>query len=858
MNKNTIKQLKKIVSVMLILSFINGLFVFADNDFTVETNIVNIKNDETGKEIVDFSVGDTISTKDNSISFNFNEKLLIKIQKNSEMKISDFSNGELNKGQVRISSFDDFNLSVGDIKIKLKDSGITVYKGSLSTEILSLYGINKIIFNGKEKNLLPGYSAEISGNEIQISKSILPKKIDKIFPNDQFSKYNIEIKNNFLTDILSSFIVFKSKREKYFSFKEKGKFNECIQAIADLSEKEKEGFKNIARFYTSAKEKCLNKDILSNPEFKEKLLKNIEKISFLKGKYFFDEGIKKFEGKKISFIENIFYLQKNISMADVKNFDYFLENTKKSFKNENNLKNLEIGFYLIDGILKNNLQFSFQKIYDFRNKISAKILAKMKKNAEQSKDLSKYISKIQHFIGVNSDFIDLLLEEKKFKEIDYILVNKIIYENIGENKELAKILADYDKNFDNYQKLLDSAKGIFHGSADEKNMKDIEELKKAEAEKQKKEQELKKLLDSFKPIKFKEVKITKNDDKETIIEEFEKYGFKIDGKNIKEFMKGGSMFFVNSIEFNGKKYDVVYNINTKIVSKIKSADGNSKFDGHGSMTMLQFKELIAKNNYTASVFSDQPSNVFQGLENKEFSHEDFLKKELVRKYLESVGIFTDSEFISKIGDKKFAVQNAKTKKYDKINISLNIQLISWNVENVEILDEKGEIISGDLNKKLAEIKLAKNLKPQIEKIYGDYLLRNENLTQVLADLAGLGVKTEDVFLGKDKIDGFKIYKGLKMSSGDGILSGDYYVGKKIFTNARFSLLDHIEDFENVSVNNLIERIKFINKNIENLEQEKIEEEKKRQAELLRLEKIRQLNYGNNIPDELIDGAWITD
>ena len=305
MNKNTIKQLKKIVSVMLILSFINWLFVFADNDFTVETNIVNIKNDETWKEIVDFSVWDTISTKDNSISFNFNEKLLIKIQKNSEMKISDFSNWELNKWQVRISSFDDFNLSVWDIKIKLKDSWIAVYKWSLSTEILSLYWINKIIFNWKEKNLLPWYSAEISWNEIQISKSILPKKIDKIFPNDQFSKYNIEIKNNFLTDVLSSLIVFKSKKEKYFSFKEKWKFNECIQAIADLSEKEKEWFKNIARFYTSAKEKCLNKDILSNPEFKEKLLKNIEKISFLKGKYFFDEWIKKFEGKKISFIENI-------------------------------------------------------------------------------------------------------------------------------------------------------------------------------------------------------------------------------------------------------------------------------------------------------------------------------------------------------------------------------------------------------------------------------------------------------------------------------------------------------------------------------------------------------------------------
>jgi len=54
------------------------------------------------------------------------------------------------------------------------------------------------------------------------------------------------------------------------------------------------------------------------------------------------------------------------------------------------------------------------------------------------------------------------------------------------------------------------------------------------------------------------------------------------------------------------------------------------------MELSVFKNLVSTENFKVSTFDERPSNVFQNLEKKDFSHENFLKKELVRKYLLSV------------------------------------------------------------------------------------------------------------------------------------------------------------------------------------------------------------------------------
>jgi hypothetical protein len=63
-------------------------------------------------------------------------------------------------------------------------------------------------------------------------------------------------------------------------------------------------------------------------------------------------------------------------------------------------------------------------------------------------------------------------------------------------------------------------------------------------------------------------------------------------------------------------------------------------------------------------------------------------------------------------------------------MSFNIKLIKWTISNLKLL--KNSNIKTDLQ---YDIKLAKNLKSQISEIYKNYIIRNENLKEVLIHLA---------------------------------------------------------------------------------------------------------------------------
>ena len=849
-------QLKKILSVVLILSLINWIFAFADEEFVSEMSIIEIKNNKTWDNIKDFSIWDVIKTEKNSISFNYNQKLKIKISENSEFKFNNFNLWELINWQAKISSISDYSVEIWKIKINLKDSWVFVDKNESEIKILSEYWINEIIFNWKKNFLLAWNQIIISWEKISFEKKDV-KNNDKIFTEDKEFLFNNLWWNNWIWKFLWNLVFFENKNIENISSEEKNIFNSCIEAISELTKKEKEWFKNIARFYKNVEQKCINKEILKNDDFSEKFEENFENISSLKEKYFIDEKRKNFLWEKFSFIENIFYLQKNISSADLKNFSYFLDNSKKSFESENNLKNLEIWFILIDWILKNNLKFSFEKIYDFRNKISEKILANILEKIENwNEDYNKYISKIEKNISVNLNFIENLLENKNFKELDYIFANKIIYKNSKNDENLKNILVDYDKSFDDYSKILDSSKNILHWSADEN--KKIEEIKKAEKEKQEKEAEIKKLLDSFKIVNIKDVEITTKDQKDEIVKIFNKYWFTVKQENIECFMEWWNLFYVNWVEFLAKKYDLVFDLSNEIVSKMKSVWWN-EFEWNWAMELSVFKNLVSTENFKVSTFDERPSNVFQNLEKKDFSHENFLKKELVRKYLLSVWVIVDAKNILKIDWENFLVKNSKIEKYSDLNIWFKIKLIDWTISWISFWEDFFETyLDENLEKNIKKIKLARNLKLKIENFYWNSLLRKENFIKVLSNLAWLWIKKWDIFLWEGLVDWFKVYKWLEMSSWNWILSWEYIVSTNTFASAKFTLWEHFEDFTDISTSKLIERIKFINKNINDLEKLKTEEELRIMKEQQRLEKIRILNYWNSVPDELLDWAWITD
>jgi hypothetical protein len=109
-----------------------------------------------------------------------------------------------------------------------------------------------------------------------------------------------------------------------------------------LTKKEKEGFKNISIFYKKVENKCIKEEILNNKMFAKKFDQNFENISSLKEKFFIEEKRKIFLKERFSLIDKIFYLQENVSLSDIKNFEFFIDEVKKSFDEENNLENMEI------------------------------------------------------------------------------------------------------------------------------------------------------------------------------------------------------------------------------------------------------------------------------------------------------------------------------------------------------------------------------------------------------------------------------------------------------------------------------------------------------------------------------------
>lgn len=840
------KTVKKILSVFLVLSILNWMFVFADEKFVSDMSIIDIKEVGTWEEIKSFAIWDFVETENDSILFNYNWKVSIEVWKNSKYKFNDFYFWELLEWKVSVSSSFEYILQSWDLKINLKNSWIILEKNDSKINILSKYWINEISYKWENFLLIEWNSISIDEENFSKSENIF-SQIEKnnfsqneiiekwkIFPEDKHNDFNLSWLSK---NILSSLIVFENKNKEWDDFLIKEKFNDCIYSISELTKNEKAEVANISKYYNDFEEKCINDDILKNEEFLEKFYKTFEDISVLKEKYLIDEKIKKFLWEEFSFIEKIFYLQQNISSADSENFSFFLEEIRNASEKEFDLKDLETWFILVDWILKNNLQFSFEKIYDFREKILFKVLENFY-DSEWEK-LNFYTQKM---ISLNFDFIDSLLESWNYKELDYIFANKIIFENPKETDSLKIILENYDKSFEDYRTILDSSKNVLHWSAEDNN---IEEIKKEELEKQEQELEIKKMLDSFKLIKEDDLEVTSEEQKIEIVKIFKEFWLEVLPENIEWFMEWWSLFYVNQVEYLENKYDLVFDISRKIVSKIKW----EKFDWEWSMELSRFKNLLSSDSFTASTFNSEPMNVFQNIEEKDFSQSVFLKKELVRKYLETVWIIVDNKNISEIDSEKYLVEKAKIEQYSDLEISFNIKLIEWKVLNVSFFEW--------LNSEL-KTKYAKNLKSWIEKIYWDYILREENVKKVITDLASLWINRKDIFLSNDSVDWFEIYKWFQMSSWDAILSWEYFVWKKLFSKARFTLWEHFEDFEDVSVSDLSTRIKFINKNINDLDKLKTEEELARIKEQQRLEQIRVLNYWEEVPDELLNWDWITD
>jgi hypothetical protein len=851
-------KIKKIVSVFIVLSLINWMFAFADEKFVSEMNIIEIeKEDSFGKKmnLKNFSIWDILKTDNEKIFFNYNDKLKIELLKKSEFKFKDFNHWNLSAWKVSVSSLSDYSVKVWSFKVVLKNSWVVVEKKDSKVDILSMYWVNEVSFRW-EKFLLLEWN-KISINEdtflkkddifskiekINFSKKEI-KDVDKVFVEDKEYFFHDSLVD---VDFFENLIVFDDKKKKNKITIEKKVFNNCIKAISKLTKKEKDSAwkkaSNNSALYRDIENKCITSEVLANKEFAKKFENNFENISLIKEKYLIDEKRKKFLWENFSFLEKIFYLQKNISSSDIKNFPFFLNEVEKAFNKEGDLKNLEMWFVLIDWILKNNLQFSFEKMYDFRWEILHKILWKF-----YWKDWDKLNSYTEKVIASNFTFVETLLKNKNFKELDYIFTNKFTLENPRSNKNLKEILLNYDKAIANYAKILDSSKNIFHWSAEE--FKRINDIKAEEVAKEKKEAEIKTMLDSFEAIEEPEVEITTKERKIEIRDIFNKYWFKLDLENIRWFMDWWNLFYADKVTFLENKYDLVFDLNQNVVSRIKWKD----FDWEWSMLLSKFKSLVSTDNFKASSFDASPSNVFQDIEEKDFSQEDFLKKELARKYLKSVWVFVEKKDISKIDWDNYSIKNAKTEKYEKLEIWFNIRLITWSISNASFSDNNSDNINLWIN-----FNLAKNLKSLIEKKYWDFLLRKANIVKVISDLAWLWISKKDVFLWEGAIDWFKVYKWFNMSSWKAILSWEYFVWTNTFKKARFTLWNTFEDFDNVLLSDLIDRIKYINKNIDSLEKIKSEKELNRIKEEQRIEEIKVLNYWDSIPDELLDWDWITD
>ena len=783
----------------------------------------------------DIILWETIVSNDEEKLIKIWTHLVITLHPNSIFKLKNIDSWELFKWSMTIDSNFDFLVRSWKSQSKLLRSSLFIKKLDNKTKIVSLKWISNITIYNKTFWLSNNYWVSLDEKDIYNWNhfEILEKSAYWNVPVNKLIDNNLEFNSPKyiwkIDNISESFIFFDKKRENKKIINVYNKYNNCLNILDDLNILD--NFKNEkSKKYSSVRQHCINEDLLKEENLASNLYKHLSSIDNLEYRYDLLKLFNTIKNKKTTLtLEQITkLLNESIEKSDVYLAWFFITELKSQIKNKKNIS-LQIllnTFINVDALSSKNIFIVNRELIETRWLLEDLILK------QSNKQNNQYIWGLSDFHFI---FAQNLLSEKKYKLLDYIFEKRIFFDIEKKWMTISKSYNDFiNKTKILRQAYLLSKKWIHTSAFDQKT-----EMIKMAASKQKNEDKISTLINEFKTIK-KRASNTFNYN--LIKDRFANHWINIQKSNISAHIKSWNTFTINDISLNNEKYILEYNFEKNTVDNIKKNDWN-EIIANWSIPLEMLKWTIIK-DLKPSYIDTQVASILPSFTEKDFSYDIFLEKELIKKYLQSINIWTDSATISKLNDNiyeiKAAVLNYKNKR--DIKFSFIIALNEWSVSNIRLDSAKNQKI-------FTKVNYARNLEWILKRTYEIMDIRNANIAKTINLLEDFDINQNNISIDSLERDWFLINKTIAYKAWNWKLKWVFYAEKWIFEKATFDLNDIHETWIRITPNKLRNYV-F---DIKTEETERIENEQQEKFEFIK----RFIDY-TNIPEELINWDWIND
>ena len=760
------------------------------------------------------------------------DNLVINLHPDSSFILNNMNSWELLKWSMTIDSLFDFDIKSLSSSAHLSRSSLYIKNLWDKTRYVSFTWISNIEYGKLLIGLSNNYWISIDEtNESSDVFSLLKSSSYKNIPIKDQKSINLSYQwNMFIRDLFSnsieSLLFFDKKKDKI-------KYNEKIQKYETCSDYIKnlnliDGYyEESSKNYATIKKLCFLSGIVSDNIIFEAVKRDVLVIKDLKSRYSVAEMLMKTKKRsfKMEIEDNIQYLNESLENANMSFASALIEKLKKQIETERNipLDRLIRAYVSIDAIAHMNTFIVDKNFMQIRWNLEDKILGL----AWESKvDFSSALSDF-HF-----HFSKTLLSKQRYDIIDYTLERRVFFDIEKGSSQIAKIYNDFiDKT-----KILHQAYVVYkrewHWAAEEQDAIEIA------SEQQIKEDKIKKLIKSFDKI---EKRTTNTFNYDLIKNKFSRYNLSINKEDIIAHIKSWNTFSIKNIRFANftLELDYDYKNNTVFNTKIYYKDRCDEIIWSINLSKLSMAIALKTK---PRLINTKVASIFTNTKEKEFSYEEFLEKELVKKYLESLDIYADPADMIKIDENVFMVNRAYIEYQDGINVDFSfvVALTSWEVAELKLLWSESQQI-------FAEANYAKNLPWIIKRTHEIMNIRNKNDKKATLALAEFGIMPTDLSIDSLARDWFIVKSSWDSKVWKWKIDWIYFAEKELFSSIEYSINDIIEIWTWINLFKLKENIS----EIAIMETERINKEEEDKKELIK----RFIDY-MNVPDELINWDWI--
>ena len=824
--------MKKIIFAILVFSISAAPLLFPQFKNKIPEIVLSISDSTWETDVIFWETLVSWGEKKSIILW---EYVAITLHPHSIFKLDDMKSWELIKWSVTIESIFDFEVTSWKSKSKLSKSSLFIKKFDNKTKVIALKWISNIEIYKTSFSLSNNFWITLD-EKTKISKNYFVNLENIAYWSAPINKLiNNELKFNSqkylwnMNNISESFILFDKKMEDKKIIEKYDNYNNCISIldnlnIADNFKLEKD--KN----YSQVRKNCITKEMLKEENLSNNLYKYISSIYNIEYRYDLLTIYNKVKNNKATLdIEAITkLLNESIEVSDTFLAWFFIKELKSQIEKTKGMS-LELLLQIftnVDAISSKNIFIVNKDLIETRWILEDLILEK----SNEYKD--KFVQNLSEFHFI---FAQNILSEQRYELLEYIFEKRIFF-NI--EKKWIQITKAYN-NFINKSKILHQAyllsKRWIHSSPWEQKTKVIQ----IATSKQNNEDKISELINKFKTTEKRTVNTFNYN---LIKDRFANYWLNIDKKNITPHIKSWNTFTISDIKLDSDTYNLEYNYEKNSVDNIMKK-GEQEAVANWSIPLYMLKRTIVK-DISPSYISTQVASVFLNLEEKDFSYEIFLEKELIKKYLASIDIKTSTAQISKVNDNIYEIKSATInyKQERDIEFSFIIALNEWSVSNIKLINAKNQKI-------FTKASFARNLNWILKRTYEIMDVRIQNIDKTISALRDLNITESDLSIDSLERDWFIVEKVIPSKAGKGVVKWLYYAEKWIFEKATFIMNNAKETWIRITPtklkNNIID--------IKTKETERFESENREKFEFIK----RFIDY-TDIPDELINWDWITD